>query len=71
MEFSKELVGYVALALLAIALVLHAVFPRYEWRSVGDTGAVVVVYDRWSGRFQRAAWDDAGKLKVMDVFTPF
>ena len=51
---------------------LHAhVFPRYEWRTVGDNGSVVVVYDRWSGRFQRAVWEDKGSLKVMDVFTPF
>jgi hypothetical protein len=29
------------------------------------------VYDRWGGRFQRAVYDQSGKLKVMDVYTPF
>ena len=70
-EVSKEVWGYAIAALLAVGLLLHAVFPRYEWRTVGENGAGIVVYDRWSGRFQRAIYDEKGALKVMDVYTPF
>jgi len=57
--------------LVALALILHSVFPRYEWRPVGESGSAIVVFDRWSGRFQRAVYDENGKLKVTDVWTPF
>ena len=70
-EVSKEVWGYVIAALFAVALLLHAVFPRYEWRPVGENGTGIVVYDRWSGRFQRATYDEKGALRVMDVYTPF
>jgi hypothetical protein len=54
-----------------VALILHAVFPRYEWRTAGDGGAVIVVYDRWANYFQRAVYDDHGKVTPMDPFKPF
>ena len=50
---------------------LHALSPRYEWRAVNDSGSALIVYDRWSGRFQRAEYDPSGKVKPMDVYTPF
>ncbi len=59
------------LAVILIGMLMHALFPRYEWRAVGDGGATIVVYDRWSGRFQRAEYDANGKVKPMDVYTPF
>jgi hypothetical protein len=63
---------WVAVAgVLALGVLAHAFFPRYEWRPVGDNGSAIVVYDRWSGRFQRAVYDENGTLRVMDVFTPF
>ena len=31
----------------------------------------IVVYDRWTGRMQRAVYDDKGELNVMGVYTPF
>jgi hypothetical protein len=52
-------------------MILHAVVPRYDWRLVGDNGHVIVVYDRWSGRYQRAVYDDQGNVTAMRVFTPF
>ena len=67
----NEVLTYALLALFAIAVLLHALFPRYEWRPVGDAGSAIVVYDRWTGRLQRAAYDDKGAVKAMDVFTPF
>ena len=64
----KLLVGI----LIGVALLAHVFFPRYEWRTVQGQGTVtVVVYDRWSGRFQRATYADQGGLNVMDVYTPF
>jgi len=44
----KEIVWLASAGLVALGLVVHAVFPRYEWRVTGDDGAVVAVYDRWS-----------------------
>lgn len=64
--------GYVLLALLVLAVVLHAVFPRYEWRTISEPGQIsIVVYDRWTGRFQRGVYSETGNLNVMGVFTPF
>ncbi len=65
------IVGYVLAGLLALGVILHAVFPRYDWRVVGDEGRVIVVYDRWSGRYQRAVYDEQGNVTPMRVFTPF
>ena len=36
-----------------------------------DKGVSIVIYDRWSGRFQRAVYEDNGSLNVMGVYTPF
>jgi hypothetical protein len=38
---------------VTIALILHALLPRYEWRTVGDSGMVIVVYD--AGRILSSA----------------
>ena len=59
----------IALLALAAALVFHAVFPRYDWST--QTNDTVVVYDRWQGRFQRAAFNNDGSLNLSDVFQPF
>ena len=68
----KELLAYGALALVALGLVLHAFFPRYDWKAIEQQGAVsVIVYDKWTGRYQRGVYDDKGNLNVMGVFTPF
>ena len=60
------------LVVIVIAVVAHAYLPRYEWRTVTGTNAIsIVVYDRWTGRLQRAMYDDKGGLNVMTVYTPF
>jgi hypothetical protein len=69
--FDRFVVVAVLAALAVAALFLHVVFPRYEFRSVNPDGTAIVVYDRWSGRFQRAVYDDNGRVKPMDVYTPF
>lgn len=56
---------------LALAIVLHAVFPRYEFRVVGDDGRAVVIYDRWSNEFQRANYDAQGVPTLTPVIRPF
>jgi hypothetical protein len=68
----KELLGYGLLGLVGIGLVLHSVFPRYEWKTSEQAGAVsVTVYDKWTGRFQRGVYNNDGSLNAMGVFTPF
>ena len=56
---------------LVVAALLHVLLPRYEWRVVGDNGAVVVVYDRWANYFQRAVYDDKGNVTPGQPFKPF
>jgi hypothetical protein len=56
---------------ITLALILHTIFPRYEWRTYGDNGSIVMVYDRWSNYFQRAVYDEHGKVTPMDPFKPF
>ena len=65
--FLWSLLGVIALAIFA-----HAFLPRYEWRESRDPGAIsIIVYDRWTGRMQRAVYDDQGSLNVMSVYVPF
>jgi hypothetical protein len=59
------------LGVILIGVLVHTLFPRYDWRPVNDSGSALVIYDRWSGRFQRAEYDASGKAKAMEVYTPF
>lgn len=67
----KDLWKLVLAGGLVIAAILHTMFPRYEWRTAGENGAVIIVYDRWANYFQRAVYDDKGKVMPMDPFKPF
>jgi len=67
----KDIVTLAAAALVGLGLVVHALFPRYEWRVIGDNGAIIVVYDRWSNYLQRAVYDDQGHVKPNEPFKPF
>jgi hypothetical protein len=67
----REIVALIVGGLIGIGLILHAVFPRYEWRVIGENGSVIVVYDRWSNYLQRAVYDDQGHVKPNDPFKPF
>jgi hypothetical protein len=62
---------WAALGAAVLAIFAHAFIPRYDWHAVNAAGTAIVVYDKWTGRFQRAEYDPAGKVKPMDVFTPF
>jgi hypothetical protein len=57
--------------LIGVGVILHAVLPRYEWRTIGENGTVIIVYDRWSNYIQRAVYDDQGHVKPMDPYKPF
>jgi hypothetical protein len=60
------------LGAIVLAIFAHSFLPRYEWREVRDTASLsVVVYDKWTGRVQRAVYDDKGGLSVMGVYSPF
>ena len=60
------------LGVIVAAIFANAYLPRYEWRTVEQTGSVsVIVYDKWTGRLQRAVYDDKGGLNVMRVYSPF
>ena len=60
------------LAVMIVAIFAHVYLPRYEWREIRDPGSLsVVVHDKWTGRVQRAVYDDKGGFNVMAVYTPF
>jgi hypothetical protein len=68
----KEALGFALLGVIALGIFAHAFLPRYEWREVRETSAIsIIVYDRWTGRMQRAVYQDTGGLNVMGVYTPF
>jgi hypothetical protein len=60
-----------AAAILAAGIVLHAFFPRYELTPSGTDGAAIVVFDRWTGRFQRATYGPDGEPRTSSVVRPF
>jgi len=59
------------LGVILLGVLVFVLYPRYEWRTAGDSGSAIVVFDRWTGRVQRAEYDAAGKVKPMDVYSPF
>ncbi len=68
----KEAVGFALVGVIALGILAHLFLPRYEWREVRDPSSIsIIVYDRWTGRIQRAVYDDKGGLNVMGVYTPF
>jgi hypothetical protein len=69
---AKDAWWWALLGVLVLAIFAHSMLPRYDWREVRDPGSVsVVVYDKWTGRMQRAIYDDQGKLSVLSVYVPF
>ena len=60
----------IAAAAMATAVVLHAALPRYTF-STGQDGSVVLVFDRWTGQFQRATYGPDGEPRVTSVVKPF
>jgi len=68
---SKNLFAIGVGVLLAVGIILHAVYPRYEWRVANAEGTAIVIYDRWGGAFQRAAWSEKGDVTPTQPFKPY
>jgi hypothetical protein len=60
----------VALIVVAVAITLHAVLPRYEFQMI-ENGRAMMIYDRWGGKFQRVNYDANGEPALTKVLTPF
>jgi len=60
----------VAAIIVTAGLIFSAAFPRYDYRLIED-GKAIVIYDRWSNRFQRANYDANGDAVLKGVVTPF
>ena len=61
----------VAAVAVAAGLTLHALLPRYTMTTVGPDGSVVLVFDQWTGQFQRATYGTDGEPRVTSVVKPF
>ena len=60
------------LGVIVLVALAYIYLPRYEWKTISDAQSVsVIAYDRWTGRIQRAVYDNQGGLNVMRVYTPF
>jgi hypothetical protein len=69
---TKDAWWWALLGVFVLAIFAHRFLPRYDWREVRDPSSLsIIVYDKWTGRIQRAVWDDKGTLNVMGVYTPF
>jgi hypothetical protein len=60
----------VASVVLGMAVVLGAALPRYELTRT-DAGTDVVVFDRWTGHFQRVVYSASGEPQASPVVRPF
>jgi hypothetical protein len=68
----RDAFWWALLGVIALGIFAHAFLPRYDWREIRDPGSVsLLVYDKWTGRLQRAVYDDKGSLSVMSVYVPF
>lgn len=69
---NQDVRWFVALGVIVLVVFAYLYMPRYDVRTIGDSASVtIIVYDRWTGRIQRAVYDSAGKLHVGDVYVPF
>ena len=69
MEITSGALWRIAAAVvIALAIVLHALFPRYDFALMGES---VIVFDRWTGAFQRATYGEDGEPRASSVLRPF
>jgi hypothetical protein len=69
-DFPSGAYFVVAAIIVAAGLIFTAVWPRYDYRMIDD-GKAIVIYDRWSNKFQRANYDANGDAELKRVITPF
>jgi len=62
---------FLSALVLACAVAASAFFPRYDYRLIGDDGHAIVIYDRWTGQFQRANYSPEGEPTLKGVLKPF
>ena len=55
---------WLGVAVLAIAIVLHAAFPRYEWRTLDS---YVVRLDRWTGGAALSNWSSRQWVPILST----
>ncbi len=69
---NQDVRWFAALGVLVLVVLACLYLPRYEWRTVTDASSVsIIVHDKWTGRMQRAVYQNDGSLKLMGVYTPF
>lgn len=61
---------FLAAVVLACGIGASAFFPRYQSQIIND-GRSMMIYDRWSGRFQRADFSPEGEPMLKGVGKPF
>lgn len=69
-DFPSGAYFVVAAIIVTAGLIFTAILPRYDYRIIDD-GKAIVIYDRWSNRFQRANYDGNGDAQLKGVVTPF
>ena len=58
------------MGVIVLVALAYIYVPRYECKTISDAQSVsVITYDRWTGRIQRAVFDNQGGLNVMGVYT--
>lgn len=55
---------WLGVAIVTLAILVHAAIPRYAWRNVPEKPLMLVRVDRWTGR---AEW---GTLTSSGAWTP-
>lgn len=69
-ELPLKWAAVAAFFLLGLGVLAHALMPRFEYQVAPD-GYTLVIYDKWTGKFQRAVYSPDGDLKLQRVITPF
>jgi len=65
----RSVVLLIVAVLIAVAVFIHALLPRYDWKPVTSDGRSMIIYDKWAGRFQRATFLETGRIQLSDVYT--
>jgi len=69
---NQDVRWFAALAVIVLVAFAYILLPRYEWKALNDANSVsVIVYDKWTGRLQRAVYANDGGLNVMGPYDPF
>lgn len=56
---------WTGVAALVLAILVHALVPRYEWRSVPDRPFQLIRIDRWLGRAEAGSVTNDGRWRAL------